>query len=137
MKNWRSWILPTGFFGWCNQCSPNLVEFGQIACLPFDLHFKITFDKIEIISLLKFKFSQILLGDKNATSLCSKIISTLYEVYVKSSFPSNQFCYLFSLFKCQPNPFGHNILQSVLTLQSIPNVENGLGLYLFWFHKPL
>jgi hypothetical protein len=46
MKNWRSWILPTGFFGWCNQCSPNVVEFGQIACLPFDLHFKITFDKV-------------------------------------------------------------------------------------------
>ena len=29
------------------------------------------------ISLLKFKCSQILLGDKNETSLCSKIISTL------------------------------------------------------------
>ena len=29
------------------------------------------------VSLLKFKFSQILLGDKNATYLCSKIISTL------------------------------------------------------------
>ena len=29
--------------------------------------------------LYKFKFSQILLGDKNATSLCSKIISTLYQ----------------------------------------------------------
>ena len=28
------------------------------------------------ISLLKFKFSQIFLGDKNATYLCSKIIST-------------------------------------------------------------
>jgi hypothetical protein len=29
------------------------------------------------ISVEKFKFSQILLGDKNATSLCSKNISTL------------------------------------------------------------
>ena len=28
-------------------------------------------------SVEKFKFSQILLGDKNATSLCSKNISTL------------------------------------------------------------
>ena len=33
--------------------------------------------KVEIISVEKFKFSQILLGDKNATSLCSKNISTL------------------------------------------------------------
>ena len=32
------------------------------------------------ISLLKFKFSQILLGDKNATYLYSKIISTLTKV---------------------------------------------------------
>jgi hypothetical protein len=30
-----------------------------------------------LISVEKFKFSQILLGDKNATSLCSKNISTL------------------------------------------------------------
>ena len=30
--------------------------------------------------LLKFKFSQILLGDKNATYLCSKAISTLLIV---------------------------------------------------------
>jgi hypothetical protein len=29
---------------------------------------------------VKFKFSQILLGDKNATSLCSKIISTLTSI---------------------------------------------------------
>ena len=33
------------------------------------------------ISLLKFKFSQILLGDKNATYLCSKIISTLKQTF--------------------------------------------------------
>ena len=31
------------------------------------------------ISLLKFKFSQILQDDKDATSLCSKIISTLFS----------------------------------------------------------
>ena len=30
-----------------------------------------------LISLLKFKFFQIMLGDKNATYLCSEIISTL------------------------------------------------------------
>ena len=34
------------------------------------------------ISLLKFKFSQILLGDKNATYLCSKIIFTLLSRYL-------------------------------------------------------
>ena len=28
----------------------------------------------------------------------------------------------------QPNPFGHNILLSAMTLQSISNAENGLGL---------
>ena len=33
------------------------------------------------ISLLKFKFLQILLGYKNATSLCSKNISILQNVY--------------------------------------------------------
>ena len=32
----------------------------------------------------KFKFSQILLGDKNATSLCSKIISTLLKLPTKN-----------------------------------------------------
>ena len=32
------------------------------------------------ISLLKFKFLQILLGDKNATYLCSKINSTLFLI---------------------------------------------------------
>ena len=31
---------------------------------------------------LEFKFSQILLGDKNATSLCSKNISTLLYMYI-------------------------------------------------------
>ena len=30
----------------------------------------------------KFKFSQILLGDKNATYLCSKVMSTLTTVFV-------------------------------------------------------
>jgi hypothetical protein len=30
----------------------------------------------------KFKFSQILLGDKNATYLCSKIISTLLRCHI-------------------------------------------------------
>ena len=35
-------------------------------------------DKVEIISVEKFRFSQILLGDKNATSLYSKNISTLH-----------------------------------------------------------
>ena len=34
-------------------------------------------DGTALISLLKFKCLQILLGDKNETSLCSKIISTL------------------------------------------------------------
>ena len=34
-------------------------------------------DVIKNESQLKFKFSQIFLGDKNATYLCSKIISTL------------------------------------------------------------
>ena len=33
-----------------------------------------------LISIEKFKFLQILLGDKNATSLCSKNISTLTEM---------------------------------------------------------
>ena len=33
------------------------------------------------ISLLIFKFSQILLGNKNATYLCSKIISTLLDSF--------------------------------------------------------
>ena len=32
-------------------------------------------------SMLKIEFSQILLGDKNATYLCSKIISTLHTLY--------------------------------------------------------
>ena len=36
------------------------------------------------VHLLKFRFSQILLGDKNATYLCSKIISTLYKSFQKS-----------------------------------------------------
>ena len=34
---------------------------------------------LSTVHLQKFKFSQILLGDKNATSHCSKIISTLTE----------------------------------------------------------
>ena len=38
--------------------------------------------KFAKIFLLKFKFSQILLGEKNATSLCSKIISTLIEPHL-------------------------------------------------------
>ena len=39
------------------------------------------------VHLSKFKFSQILLGDKNATDLCSKIISTLttFKIFVKLS----------------------------------------------------
>ena len=37
------------------------------------------FSKIRI-SVEKFKFSRILLGDKNATSLCSKNISTLVQI---------------------------------------------------------
>ena len=43
----------------------------------------------------KFKFSQILLGDKNATYLCSKIISTLLKRFVKTmrKFFSNFVCF--------------------------------------------
>ena len=42
------------------------------------------------ISLLKFKFLQILLGDKNATSLCSKNISTLSKLITKVCFKNPQ-----------------------------------------------
>ena len=44
-----------------------MVYFGTLIC---------PFSKVE-----KFKFSQILLGDKNTTSLCSKNISTLLLLY--------------------------------------------------------
>ena len=37
--------------------------------------------KVEIFLELKFKFSQILLGDKNTTYLCSKITSTLFNFW--------------------------------------------------------
>ena len=39
--------------------------------------------------LLKFKFSQILLGDRNATSLCSKNISTLLKLLDEPSYICN------------------------------------------------
>ena len=38
--------------------------------------------KVEIISVEKFKFSQILLGDKNATCRSSKHISTLTQKWI-------------------------------------------------------
>ena len=37
-----------------------------------------------LISLLKFKFLQILLGDKNATSICSKTVSALIEILYRN-----------------------------------------------------
>ena len=45
--------------------------------------------KVELFLELKFKFSQILLGDKNTTYLSSKIISTLISKHI------------FTKFKCQ------------------------------------